>query len=351
MQSSPVSSSPLRLIADVIGSETAQSRAHPDSTRDVWEVAVWDPWPACLQIFGYFSPLHVLMYMFELPLDPLAPRPSVTLFTCVVLQAGLSLLVHLLQSKNDQRQKDAALIQKEVMREYDTKFVHPRLNPVVRDVSTQVSMDSKDHEGDMVESGTPTTIIRRGFQTHPNPNYVSHLGDSTTGSSVQANPALNNRLFTPATRSRYSDSFTTTQSTKPRPSFPVHTPPNFASAAAPAASGGIPSSMTTGSTNFGGSMGVFTHSNSPLKKTTSMGNINDAGGFLSPRNSRELAAIEQRELTERMQRRASPLKERGSAIRRSVAPEQPLPSQSANPFVAARPNVNRFERERFPSRW
>lgn len=348
VQSSPVASSPLRLIADVLGSETAQSRAHPDSTRDVWEVAVWDPWPACLQIFGYFSPLHVLMYMFELPLDPLALRPSVTLFKCVVVQAGLSLLIHLLQSKNDQRQKDAAIIQKEVMREYDTKFVHPRLNPVVRDVSTQVSMDSEDYREDTVESGTPTTLIRRGFQTHPNPNYVSHLGETTTrASSVQANPNLNNRLFTPATRSRHSDSFTATHSAKPRQSLPAHTPPAYASTGTPA---GIPSSMTTGSTNFGGSMGVFTHSNSPLKKTTSMGDINNAGGFFSPRNSRELAAIEQREATERMQRRASPLKERGSAVRRSFAPEA-LPSQSVNPFVAARPNVNKYERERFPSRW
>ena len=40
----------LRIIADLISSESAESRAHPDPTRDVWELAVWDPLDASLAL-------------------------------------------------------------------------------------------------------------------------------------------------------------------------------------------------------------------------------------------------------------------------------------------------------------
>lgn len=421
VQSSPATNSPLRLIGDLVNFESAESRAHPDSTRDVWELAIWDPRPASLALLSFFSPLHILIYMFELPLDPLEPRPSVAVLKCIVLQVGLSVAMRQLQSKNDQRQRDNAIIQKEVLHEYDTKFVQPRLHPIVRDMGTQVSMDPTDAAGDAssgdivvdesIESGTPTTVIHRGFQTHPNVNYIKHIdpdfgrqnaSSSSLSSGRHSGPvAATPRHLTPAQQrpARYSDSFTpgNTSVAKSRQSMPVGVTPSYTSTGAGSSTGAgtgiigegtrartgtafvantplatvnnsvhrpsIPSSATT---NFGGSMGVYSHVNSPLKKAISMNDIgsSSAGGFQSPRNSRELAAIEQREAAERMQRMRSPTK---SPKKENFPLHQPPQTESRlsfqpqelssppvpfNPFAKTKPSApHNSKNERFPSRW
>lgn len=379
---------------------------------------MWDPRPASLALLSFFSPLHVLIYMFELPLDPLEPRPSVAVLKCIVLQVGLSAAMRLLQAKNDQRQRDNAIIQKEVLHEYDTKFVQPRLHPIVRDMGTQVTMDTTDTAGDAssadgvvsesVECGTPTTVIHRGFQTHPNANYIKHIDPdfgsrkasstsiSTSTGRHSGTVAATPRHLTPAQQrpARYSDSFTpgSTSIAKARQSMPVGVMPSYTSTATgpgagPGASTGmgegtrtrtgtafvantplapassvqrpmIPSSATT---NFGGSMGVFSHVNSPLKKAISMNDIGSstaAGGFQSPRNSRELAAIEQREAAERMQRMRSPtkspqkenFKQPQTEPRLSFQPQElSSPPVPFNPFAKTRTSA--YKSERFPSRW
>ncbi|KAL1891398.1 hypothetical protein Sste5346_007661 [Sporothrix stenoceras] len=411
VQSSPSTNSPLRLIGDLVNFESAESRAHPDSTRDVWELAVWDPRPASLALLSFFSPLHILIYLFELPLDPLEPRPSVAVLKCIVLQVGLSVAMRQLQSKNDQRQRDNAIIQKEVLHEYDTKFVQPRLHPIVRDMGTQVSMDPTDATGDSssgdivvgesIESGTPTTVIHRGFQTHPNANYIKHIdpdfgtrnASSTSISSGRhaGTVAATPRHLTPAQQrpARYSDSFTPSNASvaKSRQSMPVGATPSYTSTGAGPSTGAgsnligegtrtrtgtafvantplatvssgnhrpsIPSSATT---NFGGSMGVFSHVNSPLKKAISMNDIGSSSvsGFQSPRNSRELAAIEQREAAERMQRLRSPTK--SPTKKENLSHHQPQDMSSPpvpfNPFAKTRPSASHNgKNERFPSRW
>lgn len=333
----------------MMGSETAESRAHPDGTRDVWELHIWDPRPACLYALAYFSPLHVLLYMLDLPLDPMDERPSVTVFKCIFLQACLATLLHLLLTKGEQKQKDTAVVQKEVLHEYDIKYVHPRLHPVVRDVATQVSMDSADAEREeSVQSGTPTTLIRRGFQTHPNPNYLKHIDPENLG-APQPSSIMSPRLFTPASKSRHSDSFVASHHhARSRQSLPAGSSP-VPSATATSVSTGT--SLNPGTAGLGGSLGAFTHMNSPLKKATSLSDINNEGGFFSPRNSRELAAVEQREAAQRAQRRSSPLKEdrRPAADWRAQSPPEQSPVPAINPFAKARPHGHRYER--FPSRW
>lgn len=331
VQSSPVSSSPLRFLTEVLASESAESRAHPDKTRDVWELAVWDPLPVSLQVFCLFSPGHVLVYMLFLPLLPMDPRPSVTVFNCLILQAILSAQLVLLQSRFSQQVKDTSIIHREVFHEYDTKYVHPRLHPVVRDVGTQISLDSSGEEAESVEHGTPTTLIRRGFQTHPNPNYTRHLDEDY----IQSQPrnVMSPSLFTPSAKPRYSDSFVASQNQ--RPIGPRQTSASSASSSTSIAPG----------TNFGGSLGAYSHANSPLKKATSLGDIK-GNGVTSPRNSRELAAMEQRETAERLIRQSSPLKENRRATTQLGALGETQPS---NPFANTRDR--RHLQERFPSRW
>ena len=66
--------------------------------------------------------------------------------------------------------KDRAVVQREVLREYDSKYVHPRLSTLKRDVATQ-TMD--DHFEASVEVYTPQ-FNRQGFVTHANPNYSEY---------------------------------------------------------------------------------------------------------------------------------------------------------------------------------
>ncbi|OAA81332.1 hypothetical protein LEL_00877 [Akanthomyces lecanii RCEF 1005] len=192
VQGSPATSSPLRLLANLITPDTAESRAHPDKKRDVWELAVWDPLPISLRLFCLFGPVHVLVYAMFLPLASLDPRPSVTVFNTLVLQIILSAQLLFFFSKFAQQGKDNSIIQKEVMHEYDTKFVHPLMHPIVRDVGVQASIDTGSSTEDIVETGTPTTLIRRSFKTHGNP----HIDEEE---SVPPRPsAIKPNLFTPS---------------------------------------------------------------------------------------------------------------------------------------------------------
>ncbi|SPO05849.1 uncharacterized protein DNG_08536 [Cephalotrichum gorgonifer] len=378
VQSDPTSSSPLRFLADIIPSETAESRAHADKANEVWELSVWDPLPACLRLFCLFSPGHVLVYLLFIPVAPMDPRPSVTIFNCLVLQVILSTQLLFMQSRFSQQVKDTSIIHREVLNEYDTKFVHPRLHPVVRDAATQISTGTDSVALDAA-IGTPTTVIKREFHTHPNPNYSKHVSSESAYPNV-----LSPRLFSPspsaaptpvpasAGRPQPQQSFRAMQrdlqspahrqslpagrvSMSPAPAptpAPVQaSPAPFAASPAPAAVGATPTSTSTG-TNFGGSMGIYSHARSPLKKATSMGEMN-ARPPASPRNSREMAALEQRGWN----REASPLKNHTEG-RRLTGP--PLGGTGAGGFGAstargpgggARFGRSNITQDRYPSRW
>ncbi|CZT49056.1 uncharacterized protein RSE6_09838 [Rhynchosporium secalis] len=296
VDSSPVSSSPLRFLTGILGDTSAESRAHPDPSRDVWEVAIWDPIPICLRLFCFFSPGHVLVYWLFLPTVASDPRPSVTVFTTLLLQALLSSQLYLLSVFFSQQEKDSAIIHKEVMSEYDIKYVHPRLNPLTRDVGTQYADAGAgtDYEGDgPVDVYTPTVLLRRGFRTNPNPNYSKHVDpENSNGITRQASPAPS---FTPSNyASREPTPFT---GVTPRPAIRQ---PQFRKSI-----GGAVSSST--SIGDGGSLGVYSHVNSPLKKATSMYDIQSRE---VPRNSFEMA---NREIRQQRERSESPAKRQSEA--------------------------------------
>ncbi|ORY65240.1 uncharacterized protein BCR38DRAFT_193758 [Pseudomassariella vexata] len=346
VQSSPVSSSPLRFLTDMMGSESAESRAHPDRTRDVWEIAVWDPLPISLSMFCCFSPGHILVYMLFLPLASLDVRPSITVFNCLVLQFILSGQLTLLQSRFSQQNKDTSIIQKEVMHEYDTKFVHPRLYPTVRDASTQLSQNESGHSEEAVEVGTPTTVLRRGFRTNPNLNYIKHIDpDATVQFRSRITQDTNPGLFTPPVAPRQPESFASALKARPTPmrrSTPGQpTPANtglFASVPASTKQARSSTQTQTQNQGNGGYLGIFTHPNSPLKKTPSLGELQ----FRSPRNNSEMAKLEQFQAykaREQRERSTSPLK----GTRNSTGT---MASQPSQPYVR-----NRNQYERYPSMW
>lgn len=306
VNSSPISSSPLRFLSGLIA-ESASSRAHPDPKLDVWELAVWDPVPFCLRLFCIFSPGHVLVYLLFLPTHEMDPRPSMTVATTIFLQLLLSLQLLLLQLNFSQQTKDTAVIHKEVLNEYDTKFVQPRLNPPVRHVGTQfcsVSLQTEheryDSEGE-VEVGQPTTIIRRNFRTNPNPNYAKHLSPDDTDAIPRRTVLTTNPAFVTPSQSKLR----TSRSMTPMSSAAMRQP-QFR----PRTSGG----------GGGGSMGIHSHVNSPLKKATSLYDI-DRKPSGTPRNMREMASQEQSCERERSHSpvKKSHLLEREMAARRLTA--------------------------------
>lgn len=279
VDSTPMAASPLRYFANAI-SRPAESRAHPDAQRDVWELAVWDPLLICVRMFCMFSPGHVLVYWLFLPTQVSDPRPSVTIVTTLFLTALLSVQMSFLSSSFTQQAKDSALVHKEVLREYDNKYVHPRTQPLMRDVGTQFS---EEDEANRVDTFTPTFVIQRGFKTSPNPNYVSHVDPE--GVTPRRQP------FTTPTASSYkTPGHLRDASPVVRPSATSIRQPQFR-----------PAPTSTGD---GGSLGIYSHANSPLRKATSTNpdrRIHNSGDFF-------------------YKERGTPLKRLSSPLKRSSVP-------------------------------
>lgn len=257
VESSPVASSPLRYLQQVLGGESADSRAHPQSTRDVWEINVWDPTPLSLRLFCLFSPGHIMVYWLFFPLSALDPRPSVTVVTAVFLAALLSMQMSLLQNHFTQQSKDSSVIFKEVQNEYDTKFVQPTIHKPVRSAGTQcISFDTPRNTHEVLVS-TPTTYVNRGFNTNPNPNYASHYDPDANTPQAMRERLTNRSVTTPNLRSPSIGSAADFSSPlRPTPGATFQPPQTDK-----------PSQVITNGS--GGNLGVYSHAQSPLRKSTS----------------------------------------------------------------------------------
>ncbi|KAI9855155.1 MAG: hypothetical protein M1830_006482 [Pleopsidium flavum] len=296
VDSSPLSSSPLRFLSNMLAATTAEARSHPDATRDVWELALWDPTPLCLRMFCLFSPGHVLVYWLFLPTAAQDPRPSTTVVTTIILAALLSTQLMVLQTSFSQQSKDSALIHKEVLHEYDTKYVHPRTQPRMRDVGTQycnfgtseedLPDATYDDESNKVDTYTPMTIINRGFYTNPNPNYAKHTDPDGLSQRSRGIP-----LSTTVAPPYQTPSHLRDASSPLRPRTAIRQPQFRASM------GGD-----------GGNLGIYSHANSPLRKSAS---TNFAGGL--PLDNRDRSGSP-------MKRYESPLKRETSPVKRSSIP-------------------------------
>lgn len=288
------------------------------------------------------------MYLIALPITSLDPQPSVTVFFAILTQLALSGMLLLLCDLFTKQAKSNAVIQKEVMREYNAKFVHPRLNPVVRDVGTQLSALQPKGKQHSVETGVPTTLIRRSYATQSSPASTPTVERGTPSATHQTN-ILQPQLFTPTNPSR-RDSLA--QSIQQRPSTarqslpasynPVASTPHVPSPQ-PAPSNFTPAQESPYA-NYGKQhLGVYSHNKSPLKKATSLSNFDAPGASTaSPRNSREMAALEQRSWG----RPASPTKHAAAAPARHSSGSG---TNGGGSFAhLAR---QQWQQERYPSRW
>ncbi|OAL03629.1 hypothetical protein IQ06DRAFT_291374 [Phaeosphaeriaceae sp. SRC1lsM3a] len=327
VDSSPLGVSPMGYFRKVVARNSAAARAHPDAERDVWEIAVWDPNPLCLELFCLFSPLHVVLYYMNLPVAPLDPRPSVVVTTTVFIGAILSLQLWWLRSSFTQQTKDNAIISREVLHEYDSKFVHPALQKPCRDVGIQTisrkrnrdsSVGVKGNSDDLaseVVTYTPKTIINRTFRTNPNANYASQydpdsLGSLSVARSTQQTPSVRPGYHTSASQSQYTSTSTATGADFSSPIRPSHTPNPFRKA------------PPMPRTSDGGSLGVYSHAASPLRKSASANFLrdSDASSRSASRGRESLGGLGER-------RQGSPVKRETSPLKRSSMPgggERPL---------------------------
>ena len=282
----PLSSSPFRYLSSKLTVNAAEARSYSDATRDVWELSVWDPTPLCLRVSCLFGPGHVIIYWLFLPTALQDPRPSTTIITTMALAAVLSFQLLALQYNFSQQSKDNSVIHKEVLNEYDIKFVHPRTQPQMRDVGTQVSAPMNtstqwNDEFNAVDTYTPTVVINRGYHTRPNPNYVKHVDpEYKTPRSTPSLKVSQDNMSVYAGPAYPSDVSTPTQSRT------VVRQPHFRTSMGPR---GI----------NGGNLSVYSHANSPLKKSAST-------HFSDGHDERE--------------RSMSPMKRGGSPLKRSSVP-------------------------------
>ncbi|KAF2403481.1 hypothetical protein EJ06DRAFT_527105 [Trichodelitschia bisporula] len=255
VDSSP--SSPLHFISKYVSSSSAQSRAHPDAARDVIELGIWDPSHLCLRLFCLFSPGHVFIYWLFLPLSPLDPSPTLTIIKTILLTSLLSVQSYAFQSFFTQQTHDKLLLNKEVLHEYDTKFVRPTLNRPVRDVGVQTpsSRGTPVKKTSEVDIYTPHTIVNRGFTTRPNPAYASQYDPD----NLMHRPTNPRPMTTPVAKPRLSDAYTSSSTTTGGEfASPNHVPLQQPKFPTPHPHAGD-----------GGSLGVYTHAASPLRKAAS----------------------------------------------------------------------------------
>lgn len=275
VDSSP-SASPLTYFSSIISSSNVFSRRHPDQHNDVWEVSVWDPKPFNLELFALFSPGHVLVYWLFLPTSAADPRPSVTFVTTILLAVLLSVQLLFFKKFFVQQAKDSTLIHKEVMNEYDTKFVHPNMNRPVRDVGTQTRDTATSPGGARIRTRevdvyTPHTVINKGFKVNPNPAYASHLTDDPRALyATSPTKNLPRSATTPSLQPTFGSYSTTSSFNTQMSSFgATHEPTdifNTPGKPRPVARERATSPMKRGD---GGSLGVYSHAASPLRKSSS----------------------------------------------------------------------------------
>ncbi len=270
-------------------------------------------------------------------------RPSIVVFKTLLLQVVITVQTAALVHGFVQQAKDVQVRNKEVMNEYDTKFVHPHMNPSVRNVGTQFSTSAvqtstsagPDEEIDPESSammlddedvalGTPHTILRRGWKINPNPNYASHISPDDANAVPHRNvriPNPVNPIFATPTQQIMRETGNTSAlgglygTSVSRQGTPLRTvashamrQPNFSAArksmgppSAPLGSPAVNSPLRAAQSGDGGSLGVYSHSRSPLKKQSSTYDIERNKG--APSNGREAARREIAEQRERDRRR------------------------------------------------
>ncbi|KAF9981128.1 hypothetical protein BGZ75_007611 [Mortierella antarctica] len=161
-----------------------------ENKRQIWELSVWNPSILCRNLFCWYSPAQVLI---------MAGLNSDNFHIFLPLSVMVAIQVYILVSVYQSYVKDKQIIFGEVCREYNTKFVYPKV--FVRKFDKQVSTGTDtctDTGADMIESGRP----------------LRHQEDSF-GSLTERKPRMFRHLNVPASSSGTTSGFSAHMSTSP----------------------------------------------------------------------------------------------------------------------------------------
>src|SRR5690606_11886918 len=131
-----------------------------------------------LRLLALFSPVHVALYFLTFPLShphthfTTSTSKTATYLTVLVMEALLTFQTGHLVRSFERQQTDKQVLSKEVLHEYDQKYVFPRLNSIKRDVATQTQ---DEHFRASVDVYTP--MLDRRWEVHPNPKYTPFTVD------------------------------------------------------------------------------------------------------------------------------------------------------------------------------
>ena len=201
----------------------------------------------------------------------------------IFLSTILSAQSYFLSAYFSQQSKDTSVISKQVLHEYDTKFVHPSLNRPVREVGIQTPPRRRaSTPTSYIDSGTTTTevdtytphiVINRGFHVNPNPAYSSQYDPD---SLLKRNPPTRT-LTTPNLRTHATQNpFTSPASANPATDFssPLRGLGNNPAQIRPFPS--VSPDRRGPTHGDGGSLGVYSHAASPLRKAASANYLRQA---------------------------------------------------------------------------
>ncbi|KAF9953821.1 hypothetical protein BGZ72_005115 [Mortierella alpina] len=161
-----------------------------ENRRQIWELSVWNPSILCRNLFCWYSPAQVLI---------MAGLNSENFHIFLPLSVMVAMQVYVLVSVYQSYVKDKQIIFGEVCREYNTKFVYPKV--FVRKYDKQVSTG--------VDTGTDT-----GSDTIESDRRLQHQEDSF-GSSIERKPRTFRHLNVPASSSGTTSGFSAHMSTSP----------------------------------------------------------------------------------------------------------------------------------------
>lgn len=208
-----------------------------------------------------------------LPPGPLDHNPSIKVAASFFFGTLLSVQLGFLRTSFTQQAKDSILVHGEVMNEYDTKFVRPSLNRPVRDVGIQTresAMTPRGTKSREVDIYTPTTIVNRGFRTNPNPNYAQQYDPDNLSAQVDSRrtsdvgiqrSTTTPNLFTPLNAYTQTNGYADSALSRPNTGGA-----DYSSPLKPHHERSRERSPIKGD---GGSLGVYNHAASPLRKTAS----------------------------------------------------------------------------------
>lgn len=173
-------------VLNLLRKSSTNSRTDQGSLNGTCYITVWDPILLCLRIFCLFSPGHILIYWLFYPGNAPDTQPGLDIIKVIFLQFFISLQLCFLATHYTQRVKDLSIINRNVMNEYNVKFVYPRLNPIVRDSGTQCAYLIAKYDPTLNEENVISTSSLIHQKSATMSNYLDYDNISTLTSQSTA---------------------------------------------------------------------------------------------------------------------------------------------------------------------